>query len=364
MIDNEIQDLVCDFGNLYKALYKCKHNVMWKDSVAGYVKNGLVNCYKLKQSLYDDTYKLSKYSIFEISEPKRRVIVSTRIKDRVFQRSLCDNYLTQTVSKSFIYDNCACQAGKGTQFARDRLHTHLQRHYRKYGTQGYVLRCDLSNYFGSTPHKVAIEAIDIRTPDDWAVNQIATIVRSFNQGENPNIGLGLGSQTTQLIQLAVLDDLDHFIKEQLHIKGYVRYQDDFVLLHPDKEYLIECRKRIAERLERLGLKFSPHKTQLFPITQPIKFLGFSYRLKDNGKVVIKILPEKVSREKRKLRKQVQRVHQGLMTKTELDESYRAWREHAKYGDNYHTIVKTDKYYKGLWEVDYNVSVQEQRNTVD
>lgn len=107
-----------------------------------------------------------------------------------------------------------------------------------------------------------------------------------------------------------------------------------------------------------------NKTQLFPITQPIKFLGFSYRLKDNGKVVIKILPEKVSREKRKLRKQVQRVHRGLMTKTELDESYRAWREHAKYGDNYHTIVKMDKYYKSFWEVDYNVSVQEQRNTVD
>lgn len=50
-------------------------------------------------------------------------------------------------------------------------------------------------------------------------------------------GIGLGSQISQLVELAVLDDLDHYIKERLRIKHYLRYMDDFVLIHPDKRYM-------------------------------------------------------------------------------------------------------------------------------
>lgn len=344
----EIKDLVCDFENLYKALYKCKHNVLWKDSVAGFVKNGLVNCYKLKQQLNNDTYEIDPYTIFKVYEPKERIIVSTRIKDRVFQRSLCDNYLYPTVSKSFIYDNCACQIGKGTEFARDRLKCHIQKFYRKYGLNGYVLKCDLSNYFGSTPHKVAIEAVDKRTPDDWAVQKVCQIVRSFNQGEDASIGMGLGSQVTQLIELAVLDDLDHYIKEQLHVKHYIRYMDDFILIHPDKEYLKTCRAEISNRLTALGLSLNQKKTQLAPISQPIRFLGFSFHLTDTGKVVIKLLPEKVSHERRRLKKLVKRVNEGLMTRQQVDDCYQSWKAHASYGDTHNLIIQMDQFYKNLW----------------
>ena len=92
---------------------KCKRNVMWKDGTASYVNNGLANIYKLKKSLESDEYTLKKYTHFKVFEPKERDIVSTRIKDRIFQRSLCDNFLYKEISKSFIYDNVACQIGKG-----------------------------------------------------------------------------------------------------------------------------------------------------------------------------------------------------------------------------------------------------------
>lgn len=344
----EIQSTVCDFGNLYRAMLKCKKNVMWKDSVAGFVKNGLVNCYKLKQTLEDGSYTISPYTQFKVFEPKERDIVSTRIKDRVFQRSLCDNYLYDTVAKSFIYDNCACQYNKGTTFARDRLVCHLQRHYRKYALDGYVIKCDLSNYFGSTPHSTAIEALNHRIPDDWAMDRAAEIVKSFNQGVDPTIGMGLGSQVTQLVELAVLDDFDHYIKEQLHIKGYIRYMDDFILIHPDKQYLEECRAKIESRIVKLGLTLSKKKTQLFPITQPIRFLGFSFRLTSTGKVVKKMLPEKVSRERRKLRKLVERAKAGYLTKADVDECFESWKSHARYGDTYHLILRMEEYYKSLW----------------
>jgi hypothetical protein len=105
---NDLKEIVCSFNNLYAAMLKCKKGIMWKDSAAGFVKNGLVNCFILKDELLSGKYSIGKYTVFTITEPKKRVIVSTRIKDRVFQRSLCDNYLTKQVSKSFIYDNAAC----------------------------------------------------------------------------------------------------------------------------------------------------------------------------------------------------------------------------------------------------------------
>lgn len=101
----------------------------------------------------------------------------------------------------------------------------------KQGTEGWVLKADLKNFFGSTSHELAYSAVTKRVNDEWVNGEIKRIIDSFNQGDDPEVGMGLGSETTQLIQLAVLDDFDHFIKEQLHIKHYVRYNDDFIIIH-------------------------------------------------------------------------------------------------------------------------------------
>lgn len=351
---NEIKDTVCSFDNLYSAMLKCKRGIMWKDSAAGFVKNGLVNCYQLKGELMNGDYKIGKYTVFTISEPKKRVIVSTRIKDRVFQRSLCDNYLTETMTRSFIYDNAACQVNKGTDFARNRLKCHLQRHYRKHGCNGYVLKCDLSDFFGSTPHSVAIDAVRKRVKDPWAVSEVERIINSFTQGADPSIGMGLGSQVTQLIQLAVLDDLDHYIKEVLHIKEYVRYNDDFILLHTSKEYLRYCLEKIAGYLTARRLKLNKKKTQIFKITQPIHFLGFSFRLINTGKVLMRVLPEKVTHERRRLKKLVKRCKSGYMTRRDVDECFKSWVAHASKGDCYKLIQSMTEFYNKLWEECKNV----------
>lgn len=346
--DFTVRDIVCDFDNLYNAMLKCRRNVMWKDSVAGFVKNGLLNVSSLKQSHIDGTYQIAPYSEFKVFEPKERDIISTRIRDRVFQRSLCDNYLYESVTRSFIHDNAACQIGKGTLYARKRLERHLQKYYRQFGTKGWVLKCDLKNYFGSTPHKVAKESINKRVNDDWVVGEVNRIIDSFNQGEDPTIGMGLGSQVTQLIQLSVLDPIDHRIKERLHIKYYIRYMDDFILIHHDKAHLEKCRRQIEEWLSEMGLRLNGKKTQLSPITQPIPFLGFSFRLTDTGKVVKKIRPERISHERRKLRKLVQRAKEGLMSKSDVDKCYQSWKAHAYYGDTHNLILQMDKFYKDLW----------------
>lgn len=232
MKDKTIEDAV-SFSELYKGLKKSCRNVRWKDSVTGYEANALKNTFELRQSLLNGTYKISGYQRFRVHEPKEREIVATRIKDRQFQRSLCDNVLYPQITRSFIRDSCACLRGRGVDDALNRLNVHLQRYFRKHGPNGWVLKCDIRHYFAETPHDVAKEAIRKRLTDKRAAFYTDQIIDSFGG----NVGIGLGSQVSQITELAVLDDLDHYIKERLRIKHYLRYMDDFILIHEDRAFL-------------------------------------------------------------------------------------------------------------------------------
>lgn len=345
----DVKKEVCSFHNLYKATQVCRKNVRWKDSVAHFSNHSLQHVYKLRQTLINETYDLSPYSVFIIREPKKRVITSTRFKDRVFQRSLCDNYLTKEITKGFIPNNYACQKDKGTDRARECLERNLKSYYRKAKTNGYVLKVDIHDYFGSTKHDIAKNAVLSRVRDNWACDEVKRIIDSFeNEGDNSK-GIGLGSQVSQLIQLAVLDDLDHYITETLGIELYVRYMDDFILIHEDKEYLHKCLNKIIRFLRKTNLEISPKKTHIFKITQPIRFLGFSFKLWETGKVTKKLFTDNIKCERRKLIKQIDRVSKGLMTMAEFDECYQSWRAFAKKSDSRGRILKMDKFKNKLKE---------------
>ena len=344
---NTVKEKVCCFESLYRAMLVCKRGVMWKDSVAGFVKNGIVNCSQLELELMRGTYKISPYNIFTIHEKKTRTIVSPRIRDRVFQRSLCDNYLTRQISRGFIYDNCACLPGKGTDFARRRLECHLQRFFRRHGLNGYALKVDIHDFFGSTPHDVAKAAVRKRVDDAWTVDRVEEIIDSFVH-ISPDRGMGLGSQITQLVQLAVLDDMDHYIKERLGIKGFVRYNDDFILLHESKEYLVYCLSEIKRILGDIGLVINDKKTAIQPIRQGIHFLGFSFRLTETGKVIKTVLHKKISKERKKLRKIANLVKTGRMSRKKADDCLRAHLAHIAKGDCHELTIRTVSFYKSLY----------------
>lgn len=362
---SDIGKEICTFRNLYDAMRLCKRGVIWKDSVAGYVVNGLVRIHRLKKSLENDKYDISPYTEFKVYEPKERDILSTNIKDRVFQRSFVDNYFYDEMTRSFIYDNGACQKGRGTERTRKRLICHMQRFYRKHCLDGYTLKGDLSNFFGSTKHEVAYDAVNKRVNDKWARRESKRIIDSFDNGPDPEIGMGLGSQCTQIIQLAVLDGFDHYIKEVLRIKHYVRYNDDFILIHEDKKYLRYCLSQIDNWMTSHGLTLNPKKTQIANFTQGVKFLGFRFRPTETGKVIMTLLPEKISHERRKLKRMREGVRQGHLAKTDVDRSYKSFKanitNNAKHKSehpgkrarrNCHGLeLAMDAFYKDLWRDD-------------
>lgn len=333
----EYFDDAITFHHLYKGLKKCCKNVRWKDSVIGYEANGLKNTYNLRQDLLSGKYKISPYQIFVIHEPKTRTIVATRIRDRQFQRALCDNGFMQDMTEHFLIDNPACQKGKGTDFTLNRMTAHLRRYFNTYGREGWVLKCDIHHFFPSTPHEVAKAAVLKRVEDERAYKAIAEVIDSFENG------LGLGSEISQLVELAVLDNLDHYIKEKLRIKHYLRYMDDFILVHPDRDYLIFCKSEIEKHLHSIGLELNA-KTKIYPLRQGVQLMKWRFVITETGKIKRFMSKEKLGRQRRKIRKIVGKEARGELPNGTAKISTMSWCANAKRGDTYFQQKRMREFY--------------------
>ena len=403
------------FAALYAALKKCQRGVMWKNSVAGYSLNGLKNCYTRRQELLTGKYKLSRYQRFMVKEPKPRDILATYITDRHVQRAMNDVYLIPHIAKSFIYDNVACQQNKGTPLALKRLKKFLQEYYRKYGTDGSVLQCDIKGYFPNTEHVIAQKKLVAACDDMRAAARAGEVIESYCEAEitdefikrgftradalqtahyiasqrceiyrarieNKSLtvinaaedrikkrcdiigindaefirhlisdkfkGIALGSQLSQITQLLILDRLDHIIKEQLKIKYYIRYMDDFILIHCDKQYLIYCRKVIEEYLKTVHLQLN-QKTKLYELKQGIFYINWRYIITPTGKVIMKMTRKKITRQRRKMRKLAAMYKSGERSLEDIENNFRSWQSGAEMGNTYNQIVSMRKYYTTL-----------------
>lgn len=337
-------DAVIGFDPLYESMQKCRKGVIWKDSVASYSLNGIERTMKLSEQLHDGTYKAKPPVHFQITSPKPREIASITFRDRVFQRSLNDNAVYPTMSKSFIYDNFACQKGKGTDAARNRLKEFLQNYYRKHGHDGYVAQFDIHGYYPNMSHEVTENLFKEALTDDIC-NLVLRILREQYGGDK---GYNPGSQLIQIAGISILDKFDHFVKEQLHAKFYIRYMDDFMIISHDYAYLEQCMIAVEQYLNNLSFELNPKKTRIYPLKEGIEFLGFYYKLTETGKVIKTVRTENVKRERKKLRRLVAKSQRGGLPREKVDESYAAWRNHASKGNSYRLLQRMDAYYQSLW----------------
>jgi RNA-directed DNA polymerase len=85
--------------------------------------------------------------------------------------------------------------------------------------------------------------------------------------------LPIGNLTSQLFGNIYMNEFVHFVKRDLDIKYYGRYVDDFILIHPDKGYLLWMIKKIDSYLStELNLQLHPHKIYLQHYTKGVAYL--------------------------------------------------------------------------------------------
>lgn len=342
--NDDILESAIGFESIFNSMMKCKKGVIWKDSVSSFYLNGIERCLKLSKELHDGTYKARPPKKFMITSPKPREAVSITFRDRVYQRSLNDNIIYPLMSKQFIFDNHACQKGKGTDKARKRFWDFLHGFYRKNGVNGFAMKCDIHGYYQNMRHNVAEGCFKKKLPP-VAYRKTEDILRDQYKGDT---GYNPGSQLIQIAGISVLSPLDHYIKEQLGIKYYLRYMDDFILIHENREYLQFCRQKISEYLQADGFELHPKKTQIIPVSEKITFLGFEYRLTQTGKVIMTVTSSTVKRKRRKLKHMVAKVKRGEMTRDTVDKTFESDLEHFSKGNSFKLIQRHSAYYKNLW----------------
>lgn len=318
--------IITDYENLYRAYKKAKAGKGFNGSAARFQMMTLEGVHMLKEQLENQTYKMAQYNEFNIYEPKERVIQSCSFKDKVVQHCLCDNVLHPVLSKEFIECNYAGQIGKGTHFGMDKLRDHMEEHYLRHGTEGWILKCDIKKFFYQINHEILKDIVDYHFPDEYVMWLNHLFIDSTD-----GFGLPLGNQVAQIYALLMLNGLDHMIVGELGITEYGRYMDDFYLIHSDKEYLKYCLEAIKFMVESLGLELNG-KTQIVPFRKGMRFLGFHHYMTADGKYIRKLSGDNKRRMKRKLRRWTRAVKSGKMTKKKFYEKYEAWKNHALHGN--------------------------------
>lgn len=374
-------DMATSPDALYKAFGLAKRGSDWKASVQRFEMGLLSNVFALSRELRAGEYRQKDFYEFELRERgKVRHIKSLHIRDRVVQRSVCDNILTPALAGCLIYDNGASIKNKGITFTRNRLQCHLEKYIRKYGTTGYVLQIDYSKFFDNIRHDILMRMIEKRIDDPQALVLIEHLVHSFsvNVGHltaheakalddgildtvrfvpNPNPkpddpviekSLGIGSQISQIAGVFYLTPVDQYAKTVMRCKYYGRYMDDIYIMHHDKAYLQAVLEGIISISESLGLFVNPKKTFIRPLNKGFVFMQVKYDFTDTGRISKRVVAKKVRRERKKLRAYRRLLTDRKLSRLEISNAYQSWRGNCKQFNARMTVRAMDKFYDSLF----------------
>ena len=192
-----------------------------------------------------------------------------------------------------------------------------------------MFKADIKHYFETVDHGILLRLIKKRIKDEKVMWLIETILKN-HRTEIPGKGMPLGNLTSQFFANFYLNELDYFVKHRLKAKCYLRYVDDFLLLHTDKVVLAEWKEEINDFLGRdLDIELHPEKSRIIPLTRGVTLLGFrvfaKYRLlkKSNARRIWK-----------RLERFRQKYEKGEMTRKEAVQGLEGWLAYADFADSY------------------------------
>jgi retron-type reverse transcriptase len=259
---------IADIDNLRLAFWKSARGKQGKADVAKFRSDMDKNLLYLRENILNGNVSTGKYRYFTIYEPKERVICASAFDERVLQHALI-NICGSLFDTYQITGSYACRTGKGQYAALNQaLINHRQ-------TEWY-LKLDVRKFFDTIDHNIMMTLIKRRIKDPNVLQIFGDIVASYCVLDGK--GLPIGNLTSQYLANHYLACADHFVKEQLNVKCYVRYMDDMVLWSNNRRQLLQQGRRLQNFLSEkllLNLKqFCFNKTNM-----GLSFLG--YRIQHN-----------------------------------------------------------------------------------
>jgi retron-type reverse transcriptase len=278
-----IFDKICSLENLAVAFKKARKNKSKKFYVLDFESNLEENLLMLQKELIGQVYLPKPLKSFIIRDPKTRKIHASSFVDRIVHHAII-RIVEPIFDKIFIYDSYASRKYKGTHKAIERFRKFMRK-VSKNGKliknslndnmiEGYVLKADIKHYFEEVNHNILIKIIKHKIDDLKVLDLIEKILKNFDSKISGK-GMPPGNLTSQFFANVYLNKLDSFVKHELKAKYYIRYVDDFVILHRSKKRLEYFKKRIKEFIERdLKLELHPDKSKILALRNGISFLGY------------------------------------------------------------------------------------------
>lgn len=246
------------------------------------------------------------------------------VRDRIVQKSLMKHILLPSLVPYLIYDNYASLKERGTSVARRRFEIMIRRYIHKYGTDGYVLMIDVRKYFENIDHEVLKRLIAPRLKDQ-PEDIISLIHYIIDHSSHSNKGLNLGSENPQVYAVYYLNPVDQYIKVVKGVKYYGRYMDDIFIIGQSKGELKILLKEIEVQLSKLLLEINHAKTHITKLTHGFTFLQIKYHITKTGRIVKSPSPDKLIRERRRLKALRRKMDDGDMTENDVWQCYQSWR---------------------------------------
>jgi RNA-directed DNA polymerase len=322
---------ICNLENIYHAHRVCLRGKRLTRGVLPFTYNLSRELHRIRRDLLSGTYRVGNYYSFYVTEPKRRLVQALPFRDRVVQQALCQ-VIEPIFLSTFIRDNYACIKGRGTHAGAAQLTAYLRKSQARWG-KTYCLQCDIAGYFPSIHHHILLDLFRRKIKCKPTLRLIEQITNSNHQV----VGIPIGNLLSQLSANIYLSPLDHHVKEHWRLPYYIRYMDDFVILHGSKKYLGWLKQEIKTYInDHLALALNK-KTAVFPASRGVDFLG--YRIWPTHRLVRK---RSVKKAKRKFAAMARQYHAGRMDLQTIAASTRSWAAHCEHADTYRLRSKVFK----------------------
>lgn len=268
--------------NLFTCWLNTRKNKSHNLRIQRFSTDPLRHLITIQQRLRDRKYTFGPYKTFTVHEKKRREVVDAPMKDRIIHWMLYQ-YMLPIWQPKFIHDTYGNLPGRGTHAAVRRL-----AQFARSESAVWVLQLDISKYFYSVNHALLKERVLRHIGDHQLRVLIINLIDSFQTDDSYDHlfdagtlyrktaakGMPIGNLSSQLFANIFLNEFDHWVKETLRVKRYIRYVDDMVILGESREELQILCEQITARLSGDGLTIHPHKTRLAPVSAGIPFLGY------------------------------------------------------------------------------------------
>jgi RNA-directed DNA polymerase len=320
---------VISLENLILAWKRARKGKTKKSDVKEFEKNLASNLKLLHNELKYKIYRPEPLKTFVICDPKTRKISKSAFRDRIVHHALV-RIIEPIFDKAFICDSCANRIGKGTLCALNRFEKFKRQVTDNLSKETFCFKADIKHYFKEVDKNILLEIIQRKIKDEKIIWLIKAILDNFDKEK----GMPLGNLTSQFFANIYLNELDYFVKKELKAKYYIRYVDDFVILHKSELQLAKWRKEIEIFLrERLKLELHPEKSKMLNLSCGIDFVGFRnfyyHRLLRKRNVI-------------KIKQKIQEFKENKISAEKFAEILSGWNAYSKWSNNYNLSRRLTK----------------------